>query len=339
MILGINLRSLHVESLDTTIALVLSDSTNKIEVSVLNEKGVESLKQSFVIDYEEPKTKPDLYLVAIGVSEFQDKRMNLRYSVKDGRDLVALYASRQNKFDQIYVDTLFDKNVTKAAVLRIKKRLMQSKVDDEVILFVSGHGLLDDSLDFYYATYNMDFSKPNLRGVSYDALEDLLDGIPARKKLLMMDACHTGEVDKEDVIQGQYRQVVSNEPNILPKGVTETYSRKRADFVDEANVGLSNSFELMQELFVNLSRGSGAVVISAAAGNGYALESPEWKNGVFTYSVINGLKNGAADANGDGVVTVSELRDYVLREVEALTNGKQKPTCRRENLDFDFRVW
>jgi hypothetical protein len=53
----------------------------------------------------------------------------------------------------------------------------------------------------------------------------------------------------------------------------------------------------MQNMFSDLHRGSGAIVISAAAGQGYALESDEWNNGVFTYCILNGLVNRAADAN------------------------------------------
>jgi len=37
--------------------------------------------------------------------------------------------------------------------------------------------------------------------------------------------------------------------------------------------------------------------------------------------------------------TVSQVRDYVVGKVQALTDGKQTPTSRRENLDNDFRVW
>jgi hypothetical protein len=56
----------------------------------------------------------------------------------------------------------------------------------------------------------------------------------------------------------------------------------------------------MQELFSGFNRGSGAVIISAAAGNSYALESDKWNNGVFTYSVIHGLASKKADDNIDG---------------------------------------
>ena len=100
-----------------------------------------------------------------------------------------------------------------------------------------------------------------------------------------------------------------------------------------------NSFELMQQLFADLRRATGTVIISSAGGAEFAFESSEWKNGVFTYSVLEGLKTGNADANKNGEITVSELRDYVFARVKELTNGKQNPTSRKENLEFDFRVW
>jgi hypothetical protein len=60
---------------------------------------------------------------------------------------------------------------------------------------------------------------------------------------------------------------------------------------------------------------------------------------VFTYSLIEGLTTGNADADNDGHIVVSELRDYVFDKVSALTHGRQNPTSRRENLEFDFKVW
>ena len=98
------------------------------------------------------------------------------------------------------------------------------------------------------------------------------------------------------------------------------------------------SGELLAQLFADLRRGSGAAVISSASGAEFALESARWQNGVFTYSVLQGLGSGAADLDQDGTIRVSELRDYVVGEVHRLTQGKQTPTSRRENLDFDFPV-
>ena len=72
-------------------------------------------------------------------------------------------------------------------------------MDDVVIVFVAGHGVLDEKLDFYFGTYDMDFNNPKGRGLSYDELESVIEDIPARRKLILMDACHAGELDKEDV--------------------------------------------------------------------------------------------------------------------------------------------
>jgi hypothetical protein len=337
---GKSLRGEQSNTYSVNETISLSKGDNKIQVSCLNEKGAESYKETEFITYEPKKSeKPSLYVVAVSVSEYQDKSMNLEYSVKDGREIAELYSQMSSgKYANVYVDTLFNESATTENLLGVKEHLMQSHVDDEVILFVSGHGLLDENLDFYFASYNVDFNNPSVNGISYDVLEGLLDSIPARKKLMLMDACHSGEIDKEDT-------EIASDTVILADGQKsglKTYSYRGTTFGqngDTEKLGLKNSFDLMQELFANLKRGSGAVVISAAGGMGYALEGAQWNNGVFTYSILDGLYNGHADVNGDEQVSVSELRTFVIQEVDRLTNGRQQPTCRQENLEFDWRVW
>ena len=330
---GKSLRSVNTSAYHVKEKIELMQGENKIQVSCLNGKGAESYKESVWITYEPEKpVMPEKYLVAVSVSEYADARFNLKYAVKDGRDMAILFAGKN-----AIVDTLFNQNATRENILALKHKLMQTNVDDEVILYISGHGLLDNNYDFYFATYDMNFENPAEKGILYDDIEGLLDGIPARKKLLLMDACHSGEVDKDapeaqeavaDLGEGMTGKVTT----VVPRGIIITG-------MERSGLGLQNSFELMQELFANLSRGSGAVVISAASGTGYALESAEWNNGVFTYCILNGLKNLAADANGDKSVSVTELKDYVGKEVERLTGGVQKPTSRRENLEFDWGLW
>ena len=81
------------------------------------------------------------------------------------------------------------------------------------------------------------------------------------------------------------------------------------------------------------------MIIPAAGGMEYAFESGEWNNGVFTYCVRKGI-DGAADleGNNDELVSVQELLKYVCNKVSELTKGKQKPTSRRENIDFEWII-
>lgn len=330
---GIDLRNKNVQHLEQELTINLSSGRNKIQVSCLNEKGVESLLETVEIEYTIKPSKPTLYVAVISVSSYEQAAMNLKYAAKDGRDLITMFR-RSGWFDNVVVDTLINNRATKENIELLHDKFMQASVDDQIILFVSGHGLLDESLDFYFATYDIDFKNPATRGLRYEDLENLLDGIPSRKKLLLMDACHSGEVDKSR-IQVTTAPVISKNT----KGTIKTYTYPVEVSEEYYQLGIKTSFELMQELFSNVSKGSGAVVISAAAGNSYALESDEWRNGVFTFALLSGLKSKAADTNRNGEVTVTELKDYVSKEVERLTQGAQKPTSRRENLEFDFRIW
>ena len=316
---GKSLSHLKTNSFSVTIPVMLSEGRNKIQVSCTNGKGAESFKESVEITY---KPKQDIsekvYFIGIGIDHYQQQGHDLNYSVKDIRDIAT---SLKNKYgSSILIDTLFNSNVSRQNVLALKKKLLLSSVNDKVIISFSGHGLLDKKYDYYLATYNIDFTRPELAGLPYEDLEWLLDSIPARKKLLLIDACHSGEVDKEDLL--------------VMEQAAENKGTKGAAIVYQYNptLGMKNSFEFMQDLFANINRGTGATVISAAAGTQYALEGGEFKNGVFTYSILELMKTKKE-------ITVSELKEQVAKRVEELTNGAQKPTSRQESLDCNWKVW
>ena len=65
------------------------------------------------------------------------------------------------------------------------------------------------------------------------------------------------------------------------------------------------------------------VVFSATAANNTAAELPELGHGVFTYSILEGLRGKARTS--DGGVTLFGLADFISREVVRLTASKQKP--------------
>jgi WD40 repeat protein len=326
---GYSLADKQSHDLTTELEVPLSIGNNKIQVSCHNSGGVESLKEEFEVYCNRSlDKKPDLYLISLAVSDYTDDFYNLRYTVNDGEGFIDIFCKNRDMFENVYVDTFFNKSCTRENVLAVKEKLLNSNVEDYVYIHIAGHGLLDDNLDFYFATSDINFNYPAGRGLKYDEIEGLLDGIPARNKLLLMDACHSGEVDK-----GEFVVEVASE-NDATRGVTLFGNTD-----DKPKTGLQNSFELMKLLFADLSKGTGAVVISAASGGGYALESEDMENGIFTYSLINGLKKKSADADGNKQISVSELRNHIFEEVSRLSNGKQQPTSRRINLSNDFVVW
>lgn len=327
---GDNFGFINKKEVKKNIRLQLNTGRNYVQVSTHNENGIESLKQGFEIFCTAPALETTLYAVCIGVSDYlnYDKTTgDLNFAAKDAMDLGKLLQNQSSAFTNVKLIPVTDKDAIKSNIHSIKDQLLQSDVNDGVLLFFAGHGLLDNKLDYYLATYDVNFEQPSENGLPYEELENLLDSIPARRKLMFIDACHSGEVDKEETVF-LAAAPVNQQPNITTRGFKNV----------GGNIGLLNSFELMQELFGNIQKGTGAVVITSASGVEVALESSEWNNGAFTYTLLQGLKTTAADKNGDGTVSVSEVRNYIIENVDKITGGRQHPTTRKGNLEFDFKI-
>ncbi len=328
---GFDLKGLAVQSVKKDIEIELSTGVNKIQVSTHNEKGVESLRETFKIIYNGEVKKGDLYIISIGVSKYQNEEFNLKYAAKDAVDVISTITGKSaHLYKGIKQRLLTDEEVTKTNIKGLSDFLRNAKPEDAVIIFVAGHGLLDKNLDYFYATYDVDFNEPSMKGVPYELLESLLSITKAYEKLLIMDTCHSGELDKEEVEEGKNEDVNLGDVEFRAVGVSV---REKEGF------GMENTKELMDEMFADVRKGTGATVISSAGGAEFAMESPEWNNGLFTYCLLNGLTSKEADANHNNEITVSELRDHVYKKVTELSNGKQKPTARSENLSVDYRIW
>lgn len=304
---GATLKGRDLHSLTQEVKVRLSAGRNVIEVAVLNQKGVESLRDQMVVNLVGGSTKPNLYVVAIGVSKYADQAKNLSYAAKDASDLSDFFHRKGAGFGKTAFFTLLNEDAGKNAIIGLKHFLQSSTEDDEVFVFYAGHGMADESLNYYLASYEMDFAAPAMQGILYAELEGLLGGIPARRKVLLIDACHSGEIDKEEMRQ--------------------TGQTKR-----------QSSFETMKQMFVDLRISTGATVIASTNASGYALEGGMWNNGVFTYCILEGLSGKKADLNGDGTVMLSEFRKYLIVKVPELTRGAQKPVIRMENVVNDFAL-
>ncbi|HYG51022.1 MAG TPA: caspase family protein, partial [Flavobacteriales bacterium] len=316
------------KQLNKKLNLVLSTGLNHIQVSVTNEKGVESMREAFDVNCEMEK-KPDLYMLVIGVSEFGEQGHNLKYAAKDATDLANAFRN-STRFGKVVIKEIKNTEATKENILKEAGMFEKSKEDDLVILHMSTHGVMDENMDYYLATHDMAFVKPAERGLPYTELEKAMEKAPSRNRLMLVDACHSGEVDKEEIELAHNTSILDNK-NV--KLVTRS-----GNYGVAPRLGLNNSFAYMQALFDDVSKGMGATVIAAAGGMEYALESAEWNNGVFTYAVLSGLKDNSADYNRDGIIRIDELKGYVTNRVVELTAGRQVPNARKENLNNNFII-
>ncbi|MEM6734585.1 MAG: caspase family protein [Bacteroidota bacterium] len=311
--------------------ILLSEGNNKISIIARNQNGVESDPVNLQVTKTTPPLRSNTFFIGIGVSKYQDSTMNLTYADKDvhalARSLKKIYG------ESLIIDTLTNESATIVNISAIKKKLENTNINDRVILSFSGHGLVDEDLEFYFSPYGMDFSNPAVNGFSYMQMQELLTDIPARRKLMLIDACHSGELESEEELKNIFVEngKVSSKMSKGAKGAIPIGDKKSDN--------LQNSFDLMKSLFYDLDRGNGSYVISAAGGLEYAFEDATWSNGVFTYAIIQGLEELSGKKNGnDGVITISELKNYVENKVEVLTEGKQKPTSRVENIEWDWEL-
>ena len=325
---GYSLRHLRKKIFDTTLVIRLSEGENRIETTVRNNKGTESYRMPLYVKYAPAvPVKSRTYFIGIGIDRFADSSHNLHWSVKDIRDLAAALKA-QYEDDFIVLDTLFNEKVTARNIAAIKDGLKDATVNDRVILSYSGHGLLSDSLDYYLSTYDVNFKKPEEKGLSYEALQNLLDSIAPRRKLMLLDACHSGEVDKEE------RSRINAAAGALARnGVKASFARGAEVTSNDttAHVGMNNSFELMQALFANIGAGTGSTIIAASGGSQFAYESGDVGNGVFTYCLLQLLDQRRT-------IKMSELQKIVSERVLEMTNGLQRPAVRNGVLYNDWSL-
>jgi uncharacterized caspase-like protein len=69
---------------------------------------------------------------------------------------------------------------------------------------------------------------------------------------------------------------------------------------------------------------SNVTVLTSSSADKVSREDKAWSHGAFTQALLEAFGR-AADTNHDGVVSVSELTDYLARRVPALTGGQQQP--------------
>ncbi len=307
----------------------LSSGKNKIEITCLNEKGAESFRAMTMADYG-TKVKGDLYYIGFGISKYKDDSLNLKYADKDARDLGDIFGKMNGYFDNIYVKIFTNEDVTVDNIKKAKDLLKNAKVDDTFVLFIAGHGVHDSDPEatYYYLTYNADLDNMSKTCVDFDLIEDILQGIPPRNKLFLMDTCESGEVGDDS--RTEYLAMADS------RGLKARAIKRGLKIKTAASPEMSRALLFDNDWYINnnLVRRSGAIVFSACKGGEFSYESDQIKNGIFTRAIINTLESATPADSKE--IPVDELRKLVIKSVSGMTSGKQNPTVDRDNIFIKF---
>ena len=131
--------------------------------------------------------------------------------------------------------------------------------------------------------------------IYHEEINEILESSPAKYKLCIADACHSGSL-------------------FAMKGNVEN--------------ALNNYYKSLAQAQ------SGTALIMSSKSDETSLESSGLRQGVFSHFLIRGLK-GEADVNGNQIVSVQELFDFIGENVRTYTGMRQSPVIKG---DYDEKM-
>lgn len=230
------------------------------------------------------------WAVVVGVADYANFP-KLTYTIDDARKIYAFLRSPEGgAIPQSNIKLLLDSDATKDNILNTTFELFQQADSNDIIIFYfAGHGI-----DGAFVPYDYDNTPATL--LYHNTLNsDFLDS-KAKFKICIADACHSGSY--ATAYNDQEQNLVAATRSVRDK-IKQHYK----------------SFENIK---------GGLAMIASSAAEEVSLEATKLKQGVFSYFFILGLK-GQADSNENGIITVTELFDYVNKNVQKFTFGFQNP--------------
>ena len=244
---------------------------NEVSVTAFNGSNtVQGYMKTVSFNSNIKSEEPHLYILAIGIDQYQDTGVNLKYAVKDARDIeekIKIQAATLYNPRNIHYELLTDGEATKVNITKKIDALTTTiKPQDHFILFVAGHGVLLQN-QYYMLTHDFNGQVSDASMISSNEIVEMSKKIKSLSQLFIFDTCHAGGVDT--IVSGLY----------------------------DARMSV-------------LAKKMGLHIYASASDKQSAMDGYKG-NGLFTYTLLNGLNNNKeADKNKDGKVSIVGLGEY-----------------------------
>lgn len=255
--------------------------------AVAPDKGVAGV----VSETERGAERPRRWAVLIGVNRYTDAAGigDLSYCVADMRLLYKALTGPGGGFDPKNVLLMVDDSPEEIhrptysnIVAMVPRWLEDAGPDDDVLIAFSGHGINEDG-EAYLLPSSARMGRLRLTAVPLKFMREWMDACKARRKLLLLDCCHSG---------------AGKAPAIMKKDFLDELE-KGEGFVRLASCGPDQKSNEDKDLASAVSRG----------------------HGVFSFYLCEGL-GGAADYDRDGRIDVDEAYRYAMLRTREWARGK-----------------
>lgn len=317
------------QTIETSVPIVAG--ANEFTAYAFNRDNVKSADTELTLDGADSlRREGTAYLLMVGVGSYANSQYNLNYSVADATEVGQQLERQQEllgRYRPIEVVPLLNEDATKANILLALKllagtaagplpkdsppalaKIKPAQPEDAVIFYFSGHGTAQNDR-FYLIPHDLGYQGPRAKldstglaailahSISDLELEEALRNVDVDQLLLVIDACNSGQALK----------------------------------AQEERRGPMNTRGLAQ-----LAYEKGMYILTASQSDEVAFESAGLKHSYLAYALVEeGIKSGAADADGNGQVFLKEWFDYATERVPRIGREKTQTGKQLEEVDAD----
>jgi len=234
----------------------------------------------------------------VGINKYKNPALNLNYAEPDARGIVEFFKQKgEGLFKKVEVLEIYNDQATKEGIIRRLKHLENTNPQDAVLIYLAGHGEnIDDR--WYFIPHELTY--------------------PEREE----------DVKTKGLSSDELSGLIKN---IKAQKILVLVDACKAGAVLVAFRGFEDRKALSQ-----LARSTGVHIIAASTKDQFASEVKDLGHGVFTYTLLEGLKGKAS--GGTEIVTVRKLMSYIEERLPDITKRYKReaqfPVVDSRGMDF-----